>query len=283
MAVYRKPMNSILITLLFFLCCFGGIRLGIYARGKTPEHHFGDDSRDIVIASAGLVATLTALILGLLVASASANFQLYNASLEKMGTEVLVLDRAMESYGPETQEARETLRQHLIKIVQAIWPEDIPKLARLGITASIDNASMQPKRKSSEPEEPLALRTVNLLTQIQNQLLKLSPKDDRQRWWQTKALDAGDNLIEEQWLIAEQAKSPVPTPFLIFLAVWLIILFSSFSLFSPPYKAVHIILIFCAISVASSLFLILELNKPSSGLLKVSSEPLRKVIFLLDQ
>ena len=107
-------MSSLLITAAVFLCSFCGILLGSYIREKLPDHHLSDDSKDIVILSTGLIATLTALILGLLVASANDAYRSFSGGLEEIGSDILTMDRAMAYYGPETQPIREKLRQHVL-------------------------------------------------------------------------------------------------------------------------------------------------------------------------
>jgi len=274
-------MSFILITLAVFLCACGGILLGAYIRGKLPEHHLSEHSRDIAMLSTGVIATLTALVLGLLVASANDTFESFNNGLEKMGADILLIDRAMAAYGPETQAARQDLRQHIILVLLKNWPEDKGKLAEMGAVPT------EAAAKSGNPEPTLSfqkagvLQSAQVLSSIQDKLLKLTPKDNAQRWWQAKAQEMGWKMAEERWQMAERSQDSLPTPFLVVLVIWLVILFAIFSLFAPGNKTVTTVLLLCAISVSWAIFLILELNKPTSGLLKASSEPLFTALGLL--
>ncbi|MEI7869793.1 MAG: hypothetical protein WCI11_18045 [Candidatus Methylumidiphilus sp.] len=272
-------MNSLLITVAVFLCSFCGILLGSYIREKLPDHHLKDDSKDIVILSTGLIATLTALILGLLVASANDAYRSFSGGLEEISSDILTMDRAMAYYGSETQPIREKLRQHVLYILMTNWPEDEDKLA--GWVAPSELAAEPVRPAGMEPfsnDLSTALKKANALSDIQDMLLKLTPKDDAQRWRQTRALEMSGNMAEKRWLLVAQSQSSLPTPFLVVLVIWLVILFVIFSLFAPRNKTVTTVLLLCALSVSGSIFLILELNKPTSGLLKASSAPFLKVI-----
>jgi len=272
-------MNSLLITAAVFLCSLCGILLGSYIREKLPDHHLSDDSKDIVILSTGLIATLTALILGLLVASANDAYRSFSGGLEEISSDILTMDRAMAYYGSETQPIREKLRQHALYILMTNWPEDEDKLA--GWVAPSELAAEPVRPAGMEPfsnDLSTALKKANALSDIQDMLLKLTPKDDAQRWRQTRALEMSGNMAEKRWLLVAQSQSSLPTPFLVVLVIWLVILFVIFSLFAPRNKTVTTVLLLCALSVSGSIFLILELNKPTSGLLKASSAPFLKVI-----
>jgi hypothetical protein len=277
-------MPPLLITLAVFLCAFGGILLGAYIREKLPEHHLSSDSKDIVKLSTGLIATLTALTLGLLVASANDSFRSFNDGLEKMGADTLTMDRAMAAYGPETQEAREALRQYAIIVLLVNWPEDKDKLEGLVTPAELAGWTSTPLDATPFSQRRLAgLRGAKALSHIQDKLLKLTPRDDAQRWWQARALEMSGKMGEQRWLMIEQAQASIPTPFLVVLVIWLVILFVTFSLFAPRNKTVRTVHIFCAMSVSGAVFLMLELSKPTGGILKASSAPLLKVLDLLGQ
>ena len=222
---------------------------------------------------------MTALILGLLVASANDAYRSFNSGLEEIGSGILTMDRAMAYYGSETQPIREKLRQQVLYVLMTNWPEDEDKLADW---VSPSELAAEPIRLAGmEPfsnDLSTALKKANALSDIQDLLLKLTPKDDAQRWRQTRALEMSGNMAEKRWLLIAQSQSSLPTPFLVVLVIWLVILFVIFCLFAPRNKTVTTVLLLCALSVSGSIFLILELNKPTSGLLKASSAPFLKVI-----
>ncbi|HME61220.1 MAG TPA: hypothetical protein VKH62_08205, partial [Candidatus Binatia bacterium] len=112
-------------------------------------------------------------------------------------------------------------------------------------------------------------------TTIETLILQLSPKNDSQRWLQSEALRVGRDIMETRWLVVGGLGSSVPVLFVVVVVFWLTILFGSFGLFAPRNATVISVLFLCALSVAGSIFLILEMDHPFDGLMKVSSAPIR--------
>lgn len=215
-----------------------------------------DESKDVVKLGTGMIAMMAALVLGLLIASAKGNFDTMSSELRQIGSRVILLDRVMAHYGSETAEARELLRRSVASSIERIWPED-----KIGIASAKAHAV----RVDFEV--------------IQDQLRQLSPRNDPQRWLQSRALQISSEIAETRWLLIEQiGQSSIPMPFLAILVFWLTIIFASFGLFSPRNATVITVLLICALSVAGALFLILELDIPFGGLIKVSSAPLRDAL-----
>jgi len=87
-------------------------------------------------------------------------------------------------------------------------------------------------------------------------------------------LQISGDIAEARWLIIEQlGQKLLPMPFLVMLVFWLTVIFTSFGLFSPRNATVITFLLVCALSAAGSLFLIMELDTPYEGLIKISSAP----------
>ncbi len=122
-------MSSLGISLIVFACIFGGMLLGMVLRGLLPEHHLSADSKDVVKLGTGMIATLAALVLGLLIASAKGNFDTLNRGLIQTGARIILLDHIMAQYGPETNEARDLLRGSVASVMKQIWPKERLELA----------------------------------------------------------------------------------------------------------------------------------------------------------
>ena len=75
----------------------------------------------------------------------------------------------------------------------------------------------------------------------------------------------------------------MPTAFLVVFNVWLTALFWSFGLFASRNTTVYAVLLVCALSVAASIFLILEMQTPFEGVMTISSEPMRFALAHLGQ
>lgn len=263
-------MSPLAISFLAFAFIFGGALLGIFLRPILPEHHVSAESKDAVKLGVGLIATLAALVLALLIASAKGTFDTISSGLRQTGARVILLDRIMAQYGPETTEARELLRRSLAAAIQQIWPEE--KIGP-GVTEGEEGRKALEKNLRQTPSR---------IEAVQDKLRQLSPRTEAQRSLQSQALQISGDIAEGRWLLIEQmGQSSFPMPFLVLMIFWLTAIFFTFGLFSPRNVTVITVLLVCALSAAGSLFLILELDTPYAGLIKVSSAPLRHALALL--
>jgi hypothetical protein len=251
-------MGSIAISSIVFACVFGGAVFGVLLRAALPEQHLGADSKDAVKVAMGLVATMAALVLGLLVASAKGSYDAQSTELTQMSANVVVLDRVLAHYGPETKDARDLIRNATAHVLGSLW--------------SRDGAA------PSQKEPPVSGNEI-LLDKIQG----LSPKNDSQRSLQAQALSMAMNLGQTRWLMYEQATTPVSVPLLIVLVFWITSLFISFGLFAPRNATVIASLFIAALSVSGAILLILEMYTPYGGLIHISSAPLRAALGHLGQ
>jgi hypothetical protein len=122
-------MSSIAISSIVFTCVFGGAMFGIFIRATLPQNHLSADSKDFVKLGMGLVATLCALVLGLLIASAKGSYDAQSNELTQMSAQVVLLDRVLAHYGPETKERRDLLRVSVVRIL-----DQTPKLTKIVVS-----------------------------------------------------------------------------------------------------------------------------------------------------
>jgi hypothetical protein len=113
---------------------------------------------------------------------------------------------------------------------------------------------------------------------VRSKLWELAPKNDEQRWLLARALVLNSDIEQARWLLVEENRSSIPTPFMIVLVFWLFAIFVSLGLFAPPNATVYAVLLVCAVSVSTAIYLILEMDQPYEGLLQISSEPLVKAV-----
>ena len=245
-------MSSLAISGIVFGCIFGGALLGLAIRALLPEPHLAADSKDLVKLGMGLIATMSALVLGLLIASAKGSFDAQRSELTQISANVIFFDRILARYGPETKEARELLRSSVVNALDRIWPEDSSRPSQVEGTAASEA--------------------------IFDRILELSPKNEAQRTLQAQALKLATDVAQMRWLLFAQRGSSIPTPFLAILVFWLTIIFASFSLFAPANATVIATLLVCALSVSGAIFLILELDRPFAGFIQISSAPLRNAL-----
>jgi len=247
-------MSAFAISCVAFVFIFGGALLGMWLRAVLPEPHLSTDSKDVVKLATGLIATLAALVLGLLVATAQSSFQAQSGQIRQITASIVMLDNLLARSGPQARPARMLLRQGVDKLVERIWREQDSSAAKV------------------VPFEASAQSDLFF-----DKLLELSPQNDGERAVQARAVQIGLDLAQTRILFA-QTYSAIPAPFLTMLVFWLTIIFASFGLFSRPNATVVASLGICAFSAAAAIFLILELNAPFSGLMEISSAPLSNAL-----
>lgn len=251
-------MNPTVISIVVIVCTYCGTHLGIQIRKRLPDHHLEGDTKDIVKLSAGLIATLTALVLGLLISSAKDTLDTMNRELVQDGAKIILLDRNLANYGAEVNDIRAELRGHVAYTLKLLWHEDIP------VNAALQSA-----------EDSRALET------IQARLRDLAPQSGAQRQLLSQALQLSNDLALSRWLIVETSQRELPNPFLVVLLLWLVILYTCYGLIAPKNWTVRVVLFISAVSIAGAIFLILEMNTPLGGIIKVSSAPIHKALSLL--
>lgn len=174
-----------------FACIFGGALLGMLLRLVLPEPHLSSDTKDVVRLSTGLIATLSALVLGLLVASAQAPYQTQSNHIKQITANVVLLDDILARSGPEAQPVRVLLRSGLKTLVDRIW----------GRANSAASAPAAPFETSAQSDL------------FYDKLLALTPRNDAERQMQTKAIQLGIELAQTRLLFA-QSGIAIPIPLL---------------------------------------------------------------------
>ena len=248
-------MISITIAFIAFACIYGGALAGLFMQRFLPEHHLRAESKDAIKVGAGLIATMAALVLGLLVGSAKSSFDAMNTGLTQGAAKAIMFDRILAHYGPEAKDARDELRQTIAKTVASIWPEEN--------TSGMDLKTVE---GSAGPER------------VAEKVQQLSPQTESQRSIRSQALQMSVDLLQFRWLLIEQEHNALPTPFLVVLIFWLTILNLTYGLLAPRNLTVMAVMFVCALSLAGAIFLILEMNNPLEGMIKVSSAPLRNAL-----
>src|SRR5512147_626565 len=124
-------MSSRDIALIIFGCIFGSALCGFVLGKIVPHRHLDSDSKDIVKLATGLIATMSALVLGLLVSAAKATFDQANSELMQVAVKVVVLDRVLATYGPEANEIRILLKNGYTTATQQLLSGDENEQAKL--------------------------------------------------------------------------------------------------------------------------------------------------------
>jgi hypothetical protein len=253
-------MSSLVVALIVFVCVFASGMLGLGLRSFLPAHHLSEDSTVIVKLGAGLMATLAALVLGLLIASAKVSFDRLNDEFMQTAATVIMVDRTLADYGPEAKEARELLRRTYASSVELFY--------------SGGGAG------KAEADVPDSLVRVE---QFQQKLRELAPRNDMQRMLQSDTLARSHDLAQTRWILFRPGQGAIPTPFLAVLVLWLGILFAGFGLVSANNRTAIATLFVCALSVSGALFLIEDIAHPLEGLMQISRAPAQIALSHLGQ
>jgi hypothetical protein len=246
-------MSALALSCLIFVLTLGGILLGTLLRRVLPEHHLSKDSQDVVRLGVGLIATIAALLLGLLIAAAKSSFDTQSTQVTQITADIILLDNLLAQYGPEAHPIRQQMRSAIGPFTDQLWREK-------------QASSAMPFEANASAEQ------VYLAVQA------LSPQNDLQRSLQARAAQISNDLAQTRLLLFAESGNVIPAPFLAILVLWLVIIFASFSLFSALNATVFTCLSLFALSASCAIFLILELGQPFSGLMTISSAPLRHAL-----
>ena len=192
---------------------------------------------------------------GLLIASANNTYETEGSQVQQMTANIVVLDQTLAQYGPEAVSIRNLMRRAVASMADRIW------------------------RENSSPSGELApFEASAAALSLFDEILKLSPQNDRQRSLQARAIGTLQEIGKTRLLLFSEAGAAIPVPFLVVLIFWLAIIFASFSLFADNNATIVVALSIFALSASAAIFLILELGQPFTGLMRISSEPLRNAL-----
>jgi hypothetical protein len=249
--------NPLIIGLVVLAVILAGAFAGVKVRNRLPEHHLTDETRNLVSVSTAVVATVSALVLGLLISNANTSFIRVGGEITNLSAQILRLDRILHRYGPDAEQARNTLLQYAEQKTTDLFPDD-PANVHL-----------------SNPS------TYELLQKLEDLVLALKPANPRDQWWLGQAMALAAKIGETRWLIAQQIGQGTPKTFVALLVFWLALLFASFGLFAPHNLTSAVILTLCALAVSGAVGMFLELEQGFGPLVHVSPQPMRQAVKVL--
>ena len=251
-------MSALTIAVIVLVCVFGGALIGMFLGSRLPQHHLSADSKDVVKLGIGVIATMAALVLGLLVSSAKGTFDKMSDELTLTGVKVVQVDRTLAQYGPEAKEVRGHLRKEYQAVVDALFSNDPSQFARFR-----------------------SQHAGGAVENFQTLLHALAPRSDEQRELRSRALAFAEDVGAIRWMLVLQEHDSVSAPLLVVVVTWLSLIFVGFGLYSPRNGTVAAALFLGALCVAGAIFLILELDSPLNGIVRISDAPMRAALALL--
>ena len=243
-------MGSLAISFVVVGVVMGGALLGMVIQSRFAEHCQDADAKDIVKPAMALIATLSALVLGLVVATAKSSYDGKSDQVRQMTAKIIALDNILVDLGPDSAQFRRELRLGIGQVADRIWQEGAA-------------SEKQPFHASAD------------VLAFVNQIARLTPRDEAERGLQARAVQTIDDIAKARLLLFAQSGVSIPAPFLIILTFWFFVLFASFTLFSKANPLALAALTVCALSIGGAIFLLLELDSPFAGLMQFPSSLLR--------
>jgi len=249
-------MHSINVALVVVACSFGGALLGMFLGPRLPSTHVSRETQKVVKLGMGMIATLSGLVLGLLVSTAKSAFDTTDAEVKEISAKLVLLDHVLARYGPETKPARAELRHYVALKIDQIW-----------------------SREARREGPPAQTSAGTWLETALGRVIDLPAETDVHRELKSRAMALAGEISQARWLLIEQSVgSVIPTAFLVIVVFWLTILFVSFGLFAPRNAITLAAMLVCALSVATALYLVLELSRPLGGTIQISSAAARNAL-----
>lgn len=247
-----RPATAALITA---ACIFSGALLGMALRRMLAAGDPSPDAKDSIKLAAGVISLMAALVLGLLVTSAKSSFDDASDAITQGGARVILLDRVLAQYGAETQAVRAEMRRRVAAMIESLWPE----------------------ARTADPGWK-ALEGTDGMEAVLGTIRALEPQTEAQRALHAQAQQLGNEILLSRWLQIEQAQTPLPRAFLVILLFWLTMLYLTFGLIAPRNAMVLAVMFVGASSLATAIFLILEMNDPMTGVIRIDGGPMRKAL-----
>jgi hypothetical protein len=251
-------MNATVVALIMLAFVFGGALFGFWLQKVLPDQHLSTDSKEVVRLVTALVATIAALVLSLLVSSAKSTFDRFDDELTQNAARVVMLDRTLNEYGPQTNDIRALIKANYARRIDLLFSGD-------GAVKNKVDGSLAITREEN----------------IDARLFALAPTGPVQQGLQARAVELNGEMNMTRTLMHAQREDSMPTALLIVLGGWLSLIFATFGLFAPRNAVVMGALFVCSMSAAGAVFLILEMNSPFTGLITISSAPMREALLYL--
>ena len=248
-------MGPVITSLVVAACIFASAIAGLILHAYLPRGHLTKETQDVVRLGTGMLSVLASLVLGLLIATAKTSYDTTDQAIRGYATELILLDETFRDYGQTASPPRDLLRQYTTQLLADFWPKSG------GQPAELDNHVAG-----------------TMLEHIREAIRALKPVDDGQRWLQDQALQISTNLLRQRWLMIEQAGTDIQPIVLVVLVLWISFIFATFALNAPRNGTVVAAFLVCALAIGGSIYLILEMDSPLNGTMKISDWPMTNAL-----
>ena len=253
-------MNAIAAASIVSACVFSGAVAGLNAHRFLPGHHLTRETQDVVRLATGTISVLASLVLGLLIATAKTASDTTDREMRGYAADLIALDSTLRKYGPDAAAPRALLQRSAQRFLQDVWP------AGHGRRAGLEEASVG-----------------LLLGQVEETVRALVPADPAQRWRQDQAMETITSLIRQRWLLIEQSGSTVQPVIVATLVSWVVAIFFSFGLNAPRNGTIAAAFLVCSLAIGAAVFLVLEMDSPFDGVLRISERPMQRALAYMER
>jgi hypothetical protein len=248
-------MDPIIISLIVAAAIFASAVAALMLHSHLPSHHLTKDTQDVVRLGTGMLSVLASLVLGLLIATAKTSYDTTDKAIRGYATELVLLDETFRDYGDTAAVPRDLLRQYTTQLLADFWPKG-----------------------GGRPAELDSRMTGSMLEHIREAIRALRPVDAGQTWLQNQALQISTNLLRQRWLMIEQAGTKIQPMVVVVLVLWIAFIFATFALNAPRNATVVAAFLICSLAIGGSIYLILEMDSPLNGTMKLSDWPMTNAL-----
>ena len=247
-------MSAVTIAVISFVLIVLSVLGGVALRSRLPTEDLTGDSKDVIRLATALIGTMAAVVLALLFASTRSTYENTNARVARLTADVIEFDQLMKEYGGENiTGVRQALRDEVRNMVSSIWRDFAPASASL-------------------------LRPVTQDKTVSYKVHQLEPGSHVQTGLQARAVVISADIKQERLGLIAQPQDSLSKPFIAVLVLWLCFIFASFSMSSKANATLVTVLLTCAFTASTAIYLILELGQPFDGLLQISNSALRNAL-----
>jgi len=241
-------LYEFVVALLAFLSMIGAAFLGLFIKKKRAAEHLQDNTSTVVELLAALFVVMTSLVLGFMINSAKDTSEANNRNIHTLATDIILLDRTIQGLG---QEAEDT-RRHLVEYAQT----------------SLKGANIL----KEEPQAEV------LLSAAGNSLRAIRVSDQQKVALWNDALLLYRQVMQQRWVTVDAAGGTIPTPLIIMLILWLTVIFASFGYLAPRNTIVMVLFFLTALLISATLYIIVDMDTPSSGMFRASNAPFQRAL-----
>ncbi|HEY4351635.1 MAG TPA: hypothetical protein VGN31_10435 [Paraburkholderia sp.] len=267
-------MQEITSALVVFVVLLIGTAIGWFVKPLLPEEHKAHETVQLIQLVIGMLVTFAALVLGLLTASAKNSFDTVGNDFRVYASDLIQLDQTLREYGTEAEPVRTMLRVYTAEAIASTWPNE-----------PAPPGNYYPKRPfpSTVYNHLESVELGEMLNAATIEARNLRAQNAAQQHALDQILSQFDQLVAARWKLLEEVHSSLSRPFLTTLAFWLFVIFLSFGLIAPRNALALVMISLGAVSIASAMYVIVDLDTPLTGPLTASSQPMRDALAHLNR